>query len=146
MIRDVIYSDKDEILNMMKDFYSSPAVLHSVDESNFVNTFKMATDKSPYVRILISENENEITGYCQLSISYSNEVGGICIFIEELMIKDKFQNTGLGTEFLKFVFSSYPEAKRFRLEVTKENERAFHLYKKMGFEVLPYIQMINEVH
>lgn len=29
----------------------------------------------------------------------------------------------------------------FRLEVEVENERAVHIYRKNGFEVLPYMEM-----
>ena len=29
----------------------------------------------------------------------------------------------------------------FRLEVEEENERAIHVYKKNGFEILPYMEM-----
>ena len=142
MIRDVLMSDKDEIIKMMEEFYSSPAVLHTVDKNNFLNTLNVAISKSPYVRLLVMENSSEITGYCQLSFSYSNEVGGICVFIEELMIKESHRNKGYAKEFLNFVFSEYKDAKRFRLEVTKENITALSLYKKMGFTPLSYTQMI----
>ena len=34
----------------------------------------------------------------------------------------------------------YPNS-LFRLEVEAENERAVHVYKKCGYEVLPYMEM-----
>ena len=127
---------------MMEEFYSSPAVMHKVDKQNFYNTFDLAVTDNPYVKIYVMENESIIIGYCQISLSYSNEAGGLCVFIEELMIKEEFRNKGYGKEFIDFVFSSYKYAKRFRLEVTKENENAISLYNKMGFDTLSYIQMI----
>ena len=142
MIRQITKQDKDEVIKLMKKFYNSDAVLHPVCELNFSNTVDEAINESPYVKIFVKEIDNEITGYCQVSLSYSNEVGGICVYIEELMVKDKFQNLGIGKEFLKFVFSHFTDAKRFRLEVTKNNKRAISLYEKTGFKNLDYIQMI----
>jgi len=39
----------------------------------------------------------------------------------------------------------YPAAKRFHLEVAKENTRAIDLYKKLGYEVLGYVQMVKNI-
>ena len=33
-------------------------------------------------------------------------------------------------------------AARYRIEVAADNEKAMRLYERMGFEVLPYIQMV----
>jgi ribosomal protein S18 acetylase RimI-like enzyme len=32
----------------------------------------------------------------------------------------------------------------FRLEVEEENEGAVHVYKKCGFDILPYMEMKRE--
>jgi len=43
------------------------------------------------------------------------------------------------------LFKEYPAAKRFHLEVAEENTRAIGLYKKLGYEVLDYVQMVKNV-
>ena len=53
---------------------------------------------------------------------------------------------GCRTQFFEWLFDDeYPEAKRFRLEVTKSNEGAVRLYEKLGFTFreLPEDQMIK---
>ena len=142
MIRNITKNDTQAVIALMKEFYSSPAVLHKVDENNFYSTVNEALNESPYVKILVYENDGKISGYCQLSLSYSNEAGGLNVFIEELMIDKNERQKGIGTEFLEYVFKLYNNAKRFRLEVTRENEAAYSLYRKMGFETLDYTQMI----
>ncbi len=142
MIRYITKADSPFVFDLMREFYSSPAVLHKVNENNFINTINEALDGSPYVKILVYEIEGKIAGYCQLSLSYSNEAGGINVFIEELMIDKAYRNKGLGTAFLEYVFNLYKDAKRFRLEVTRDNLAAYSLYEKTGFKTLDYTQMI----
>lgn len=46
----------------------------------------------------------------------------------------------MGTKFLRFMEEKYADA-ILRLEVEAENERAVHVYRKNGFQVLPYMEM-----
>ena len=64
--------------------------------------------------------------------------------VPELFIEPELRGQGLGHAFFDWLFSAYPDAARFRLEVTPENSRAAALYKRMGFEPLTYCQMIRE--
>ena len=55
-------------------------------------------------------------------------------------MKDVYRGFGIGSQFLKFIESKYPDA-ILRLEVEEENERAVNVYQKCGFEVIPYMEM-----
>ena len=46
----------------------------------------------------------------------------------------------VGGAFFGFIEEKYPEA-IFRLEVEEENERAVHVCRKCGYEVMPYMEM-----
>jgi ribosomal protein S18 acetylase RimI-like enzyme len=46
---------------------------------------------------------------------------------------------------MQFIEREYPSAKRFRLEVSKDNTRAVGLYRSLGYEVLEYVQMVKDV-
>ena len=41
---------------------------------------------------------------------------------------------------MNFVEEMYPDS-IFRLEVEEENEPAVNMYKKCGYEILPYMEM-----
>ncbi len=144
MIRNLRQADKETFISMVEAFYASPAVEHSVNSENFNTTFETAMSDNPYLRVLIIESEGKTTGYAVLSFTYSNEAGGMVVWIEEVYIKAKHRGEGLGSELLAFVEKEYITAKRFRLEVTKSNIGAISLYQKQGYRVLDYIQLIKD--
>lgn len=145
IIRDIKLNDKSSVISLMQKFYDMPAVLHKIPQTNYENTIDEVLNNTPYARLLVAEEDEKIAAYCLLAISYSNEAGGLCVFIEEIMTDDKYRNKGYGKALINFVFKEYEDkAKRFRLEVTKENKGAIRLYEKLGFEFLDYLQMIKE--
>ena len=46
-------------------------------------------------------------------------------------------------EMFEYIEEKYADVV-VRLEVEEENERAVHVYKKAGYEVLPYMEMIRK--
>jgi len=105
IIRDLIKDDKTCVIELMKKFYNMPAVLHKIPESNFESTCDEILNKTPYARLLVAEENGNIAGYCLLAISYSNEAGGMCVFIEEIMIDENYRNKGHGKALINFVFN-----------------------------------------
>ena len=75
--------------------------------------------------------------------SFSTEFGKSCIWIEDLYMKPESRGFGIGSHFFRYIKEKYPDAV-LRLEVEPENERAIHVYKKAGYEVLPYMEMIQK--
>ena len=72
--------------------------------------------------------------------SFSTEFGKPCIWIEDIYIKKEYRGFGIGSRFLKYIEEKHPDCV-LRLEVEAENERAVNVYKKCGFEVIPYMEM-----
>lgn len=138
MIRKIELKDKAEYIKMATDFYNSPAVLSPVPNAHFELTFEELMKSNTYAEAFIFEQENEIAGYGLIAKTFSQEAGGIVIWIEEIYIKDSFRNKGLGSEFIKYIKENIP-AKRYRLETEPENTKAQELYKRHGFEHLEYI-------
>jgi ribosomal protein S18 acetylase RimI-like enzyme len=85
-------------------------------------------------------------GYALISLTWSNEAGGISVLLEEAFIAPEYQGQGLGTAFLDFIEREYKDsAKRLRLEVTHSNIRAIRLYEKKGYERFDYLQMVKDI-
>ena len=145
MIRDFSYDDRDDFIRLCKLFYTSDAVLHDVPEENFHRTFEQVMEGSPLVRGLMIEHEGAKAGFALLSFTYSNEVGGLVVLLEEAYILPEYQGCGLGSRFLDMVEEEYRDkAKRLRLEITGSNTRARKLYERKGYQALDYLSMTKD--
>ena len=144
-IRKLLDSDRDEYIKMASSFYNSSAVIHKIPLEYLENTFNFIQKDSQYANCYIIENEYLIIGYCLISKTYSQEVSGMVLLIEELYIKNEYRNAGIGTTVLNFLKEKYKDYRRLRLEVEKNNLRALKLYKKIGFYKLDYVQMVIEM-
>ena len=139
-VRGMRQEDREAVLSMMREFYASPAVYTCGSEEIFCRDIDACLSGSPYLEGFVIESENEIAGYAMIAKSFSTEFGKPCIWIEDLYIKDQYRGSGLGKAFFDFITEKYTDC-IFRLEVEEENERAIRLYKKCGFDVLPYMEM-----
>lgn len=143
MIRDMRKSDTERVLEMMRVFYASPAVLSNGSEEIFENDIANCVSDCPFLEGYVFTENNNICGYAMIAKSFSTEFGKPCIWIEDLYIEPEYRGTGLGGQFLSFIDDKYADCV-LRLEVEEENLNAVHLYRKCGFEVLPYTEMKKE--
>ena len=143
MIRRMNESDRESVMDMMRTFYASPAVLTNGSDEIFVADIEECVSDSPYADGYVFEVTGETIGYAMLAKSYSTEYGKRCIWIEDIYIKEDYRGKGIGSEFFRFLEENYPDV-LFRLEAEEENERAIHVYKKSGFDVMPYLEMKKE--
>ena len=139
-IRGMEEKDRRQVLEMMREFYASPAVWSNGSEEIFEADFAACISDRPYLEGYIFENAQDIQGYAMVAKSFSTEFGKPCVWIEDIYVKDVYRGFGIGSQFLKFIESKYPDA-ILRLEVEEENERAVKVYQKCGFEVIPYMEM-----
>ena len=139
-IRMMTRQDKPAVLEMMRVFYASPAVLSNGSEEIFQADIENCVNDNPYLEGYIIEDGGQLQGYGMVAKSFSTEFGKPCIWIEDLYLKDEYRGNGLGKAFFDFITNKYTDC-IFRLEVEEENERAIRLYQKSGFDVLPYMEM-----
>lgn len=131
----------NKVLAMSKVFYSSDALDHEIPIDIIERNIKNAVGDNPtLVGYVFSEN-GDIIGFSYVTSYYETEVGGECVMTLDLYIDKKYRGRGYATQFFNFVFEKYSEAKRFRLEVAKANEKAVALYKKLGYKEIAYGQM-----
>ena len=138
-IRPMTREDAPCILEMMRTFYASPAVLTNGSEEIFAADVENCVNDNPYLEGYVVA-DGEILGYMMVAKSFSTEFGKRCIWIEDLYVREEFRGAGLGSRMLKYVADRYPDS-LLRLEVEAENERAIHVYEKAGFTVMPYTEM-----
>ena len=139
-IRNITILDTEEVLEMMREFYSSPAVFTDGSDEIFISDIENCINNSDYLEGYIIENSDEIQGYAMIAKSFSTEFGKPCIWIEDLYIRQEHRGKGLGKMFLDFITEKYTGC-IFRLEVEEENAGAVRLYEKCGFDFLPYLEM-----
>ena len=141
--REITPQDRELVLPMVQDFYHSDAVLPPVDPTVLERAFQNAADPGePLLRGLLVLADGQPAGYLYITQCYSAEVGGRCVFLEEVYLKPEFRGRRLGSSVLAWLEEQYPDARRFRLEVTQENTGAIHLYQRAGYQFLPYGQMV----
>ena len=142
-VRKITQKDKEEFLRMSHEFYRSDAVLHEIEEKCHLNAFDEMMRSDTYLMGYLLECDGQTAGYAVLNKMFMREVGGVVVWTEELYILPEYQGKGLGSAFFKWLEKNVPAA-RYRLEAEPDNIRAMALYKRLGYEVLPYVQMIKE--
>lgn len=146
MIRKITNNDRELYCAMASEFYSTDAVLFNIPKKNIEATFEEMMRSEQYAIGYILEHEGETAGYALLAKTFSQEAGGLVIWIEELYVLPAFRSKGLGQEFFRFLEeTNKADIARIRLEVEDENEGAIALYERMGFERLEYSQMIKPI-
>lgn len=141
--RPITPQDHDLVLPMVWDFYHTDAVLHAVDRAILEQTFRDAVDPAEdLLRGVLIQVDDQPAGFLYITQCYSAEVGGRCVFLEEIFLKPEFRGRGLGPQIMAWIEGEYPTARRFRLEVNEVNQGAVRMYQKAGYEYLRYDQMV----
>ena len=141
--REIQAADRDVVLPMVQAFYTTDAVDHPVPRDILERSFRDTADPEvKSLRGVLLLEDGAPAGYLYLTSCYSCEVGGECVFIEELFLTENCRGKGYGKQVMDWIMEQYPKVRRLRLEVTQVNQRAVHLYEKCGFKYLRYDQMI----
>lgn len=145
-IRNFKLDDKQNFINMCTDFYSGGATLGGIPTNQMEDTFNYIINDSSYVKGFIMEKDKKTAGYGLVFMYYSNEVGGLCGFLDEIYICPEYRGEGLGTDYLTKISKILgKDIKGLRLEVCESNKRAIKLYNEMGFSALDYKQLVKNL-
>ena len=141
--RPITADDRAVVIPMVQAFYQTDAVEHPVDPAILERSFLALTDpQEPLLWGYLILEKDKPAGYVYLTQCYSAEVGGRCLFIEELFLTPECRGRGLGRQVMDWLDREYPQAQRLRLEVTRDNKSAIRLYQKAGYRHLSYDQMV----
>ena len=144
LIRPMVFADRDSVLAMEDALYHTSAIDHPVPRTNMERAFSDAVGENPHLTGWLIEADQQPAGFAYLTFFYSCEAGGTVVMLEELFVKDELRGQGVGQKFMEWMYRQYPDAVRFRLEVTHGNPAA-HLYTRNGFQLMDYDQMVYNV-
>jgi len=145
MIRPMMPEDKGTVLEMMRTFFDSPAVIHTASDAVLERNVDACIGDEPLIEGFVFDLDGAPRGYCMAAKNFTTEYGGLCIWVEDIYICPEYRGRGLAGEMLKYLEEHYPDAVRFKLEVEPENGRAWKAYEKSGYKVLEYTIMAKEM-
>ena len=145
VFRGMFPNDREIVIDMMRQFYTSPALITNGSEEIFANNFDNCINDSPYLEGYIFVVEGRVAGYGMLAKSFSTEFGSECIWIEDIYVKEDYRGHGIGSQFIQFVKEKYSD-KVLRLEAESDNAKAIATYEKNGFKKLPYMELVFTRH
>ena len=140
-IRELRREDSEIVIDMMRKFYRSPAVITNGSEEIFAANVRNILSGSTCAEGFVFVDGEKIIGYGITARSYSTEFGGECIWIEDIFVEAEYRGRGVGSKFIRHVKEIYPD-KILRLEADKDNLAALKIYKRLGFKELPYLEMV----
>lgn len=141
-IRKIRSDDEALFLAMSAEFYASEAVLHDVPAEYHRRCFDELMRSEDYARGFMLLHDGLEVGYALLSLSYSREAGGRCVWLEELYLRPEHRGKGTAHFFFDWLEKTVPAA-RYRLETEPDNHAAKKLYTSVGYVPLDYEQLIK---
>lgn len=129
--------DIKALLNRMRQLYENDGVPFHMETSRQATLQLMRERRAGTVWIV--EAEKAAVGYVVLTIGFSLEYGGWHGFIDELFVDATHRGVGIGSAAVRFLESECARQgmTALLLEVDLANEKATHLYRRLGFREHP---------
>lgn len=125
---------QSEIVKMMLGLYEEDEAAHPVDSSVFPATIEHLVSHPSTGQIVLFRGNRELMGYALLIPYWSNEFGGVLLFVDELFVLSEYRNQGIGRRFFRHLEEQRPfDAVALALELSPSNRRAHRLYESLGF-------------
>lgn len=145
-IRKAASTDREAYLQLVSEFYASDGVDHDIPVQYLESTWAELCRSEDYLVCYLIEQGTEPAGYALLAKSFSQEAGGLCLWLEELYLRPAFRGQGTGDAVLRWLQQQWAgKAVRWRLEVVPSHDRVKALYARHGFTEMPYDQMVLDL-
>lgn len=126
---------KAELMEMIHALYRDDPEGEEMSEDKIERTVAFLASHPENGQITLLSRSENIIGYAILIRYWSNEYGGLLLFLDELFVKEDFRGQGIGTHFIQDLLDSVGEDfKAVFLEVIPSNDRALQLYQRLGFQ------------
>lgn len=125
---------QNEVVEMMRSLYMEDGAAHPVNHSIFPAAVEHLVSHPSAGQIVLIRSGNQLRGYALLIPYWSNEFGGILLFVDELFVSSAYRNHGIGRRFFLYLEQKRPfDAVALALEVGPDNRSARRLYESLGF-------------
>ena len=128
--------DFPEVFNLLEQLW----IDSTLDYDSLQTVFEHAL-KSDNQKLIVGIMNNEIMGFCSLTIKNNLWQAGNLGHIDELVIDKKFRGQGYGKEMTKTMTKIAKELKCKRIELDSAFHRreAHEFYKTLGYENRAYL-------
>ena len=85
--------------------------------------------------ICVAEVNNFVAAYLSIEVHHEQEN---FIYLDDLSVSGKYRSNGIGTELIKTAekFAEEADISIIVFHVEKSNNRAFNLYRKLGYSIM----------
>ena len=134
-IRKGIKSDLPFVLDLIKELADYEKALSEVD----INLTQLENDgfgnKSVF-SFIVAERKNQIVGMALYYTKYSTWKGK-CLFLEDLIVREKYRKSGIGSKLFNEVIrtAKSKKMKRVMWQVLDWNQPAINFYKKYNAHI-----------
>lgn len=125
--------DAPALLQMCRDFHIEDG--SPLDEAGEATITHVAQGE-PMAPAYMLELHGTLAGFFILTLGYSVENGGTDGFIDDIYLLPALRGQGLGRKAVALAIEAAKEVgiRALLLEVEAHNDRAYALYRKMGFD------------
>ncbi len=128
-------ADTSELTEMVFALYAEDIYGEPMNPSKILQTIDFMVANPNSGRIIVFEADQLVVGYSILVSFWSNEFGGLLLYVDELFVKKAFRNQKIGARFFDYLASAkHIVHKGVFLEVSTENVKAAKFYLDNGFE------------
>ena len=128
-----VESDADRLLDFMKEYYAFDG--HGYDREKARAALIPLLENLNFGRAWLILDDATPVGYAVLCFGYSLEWLGRDAFVDEIYLSEGYRDRGWGKQSMDFLENAARELgiRTLHLGVVRGNERALHLYEKVGF-------------
>lgn len=137
--------DVDVLLELVEEFHKIEklpfdSVLDRVSLQQLLNHPALG-------RVWLITERSRVIGYVAVTFSYSIEFRGLGAYIDELYLRSAYRGQGIGSQTLKFVeqYCRSLNIPTLALSVHEDNERAYKVYRKAGYDDRGYQLMMKAI-
>jgi GNAT superfamily N-acetyltransferase len=139
MIREATPADVPAIVEMIRELAEFEKLLHEVEITEALLHDSLFCDSPAVYAHIAMTDDGEVAGMAIWFLTYSTFLGRHGIYLEDLIVREKFRSQGIGKSLLKHLASVAVNRgyRRFEWAALDWNENAINFYKSVGAVTTP---------